>query len=348
MKTLLLTAVLSVAVAGLAPAADSTVIGLIETVRLGLAEKQTDKLVAKSLSKLKMTERLDPVVIEQLESEGAGPETMRELDRLLEDSSRKPKMAEPLPFPVPAQPALEEMQAVIKATAAYAIGYARSLPDFLCTQTVKRYQDVGVHGFWLLKDTLTLHLGYSDQKEEYKLVAMNNRPTSSSYESVGGAISEGEFGSMMFVVFDARSHAHIFWDHWTRVRGHPAQVYSYTIKMQDSSYKLTYGGRRGNVSTMAGAAGQVYIDPETHSVLRLTRTATEMSSTFPITLASTVLDYDYGEVGGRRFFLPTHATIRMDTREVRTRNDVEFSAYRKFAGESTISFGDPGEPPIKH
>lgn len=348
MKTLLLTAILSVISAGLAGAAETSVNGLIETVRSALAEKQADKQVAKSLSKLKMTERLDPVVIEQLESEGAGPEAMRELDRLLEDSARKPKSAEPLPFPIPDQPPLDEMRAVIKAAAAYAINYARNLPDFLCTQTVKRYQDVGVHGFWMLKDTLTLHLGYSDQKEEYKLVAMNNRPTSASYESVGGAISEGEFGSMMYVVFDPRSHAHMVWDHWTRVRGHAAQVYSYTIKMQDSSYKLTYGGRRGNVTTMAGAAGQVYIDPETHSVLRLTRNATEMSSTFPITFASTVLDYDYGEVGGRRFFLPTHATIRMDTREVRTRNDVEFTAYRKFAGESTISFGDPGEGPIKH
>jgi hypothetical protein len=117
--------------------------------------------------------------------------------------------------------------------------------------------------------------------------------------------------------------------------------------MANASYRITYGQGVDAETASAGAAGQVYIDPETHAVLRLTRTATDLPGDFPVILASSQLDYDYGEVGGKRFFLPTHATVRIDTRFVRTRNHVEFSNYRKFAGESTITFGDPGPPAIK-
>lgn len=84
----------------------------------------------------------------------------------------------------------------------------------------------------------------------------------------------------------------------------------------------------------------------TRAVLRVTRTATDLPADFPVILASSELDYEYGEVGGRRL-LTTRATVRMDTRFVRTRKDVEFGNYRKFPGESILSFGDPAAPVIK-
>jgi hypothetical protein len=50
--------------------------------------------------------------------------------------------------------------------------------------------------------------------------------------------------------------------------------------------------------------------------------------------------------------LPEHAETRLSTVDIHTRNMVEFTGYRKFEGESTISFDD-AEPPaapvkIKH
>ena len=44
---------------------------------------------------------------------------------------------------------------------------------------------------------------------------------------------------------------------------------------------------------------------------------------------------------GRQFLLPLRAQIRMATADLRTRNDVEFHSYRKFAAETSITFGDP-------
>jgi hypothetical protein len=67
------------------------------------------------------------------------------------------------------------------------------------------------------------------------------------------------------------------------------------------------------------------------------------------------LDYGSAEVGGRNFLLPLHAEVRMMPRDynIETRNDVEFTEFRKFTGESSISFGDSPDakpaaaPPVK-
>ena len=50
------------------------------------------------------------------------------------------------------------------------------------------------------------------------------------------------------------------------------------------------------------------------------------------------MDYDYAEVGGRRFLLPVRAESRIATVEGQTRNVIEFQDYRKFTSETSITF----------
>jgi hypothetical protein len=326
---------------------DATVNTLVAAVRAGLAAKQPDKALAKSVGKLKVGERIDAQVLEELESEGAGPATLEELARLQEESQgeRPPQAA--LPFTSPAKPTVEEMRIAVQAVRVYALGYAGSLPDFLCAQSVKRYEDRGPKGHWRLLDTLVLQLGYSEQREDYKLVSVNDHPAKESYAAMKGAVTQGEFGSMMYAVFHPASHARVTWDHWTKLHGRPVQVYAFAISRINSAYELAFGEGQMRESTMAGAAGEIYVNPENNTVVKLTRRATEVSPNFPITAASTVLTYEHADVGGRQYLLPVHAVARMETLYMRMRNEVDFTGYRKFSGESTISFGDPAEPVVK-
>jgi len=41
--------------------------------------------------------------------------------------------------------------------------------------------------------------------------------------------------------------------------------------------------------------------------------------------------------------LPLHAEVRIAAREISTRNEVEFRGYRKFSGESKITFEPTGK-----
>ena len=158
------------------------------------------------------------------------------------------------------------------------------------------------------------------------------------YESVGGVITEGEFGSLLSEVFDPQSAAEFHWDHWTTVRNRPAQVYSFRVPAARSHYRILVGGRGGRDETVAGQHGFVFLDGDTSRTVRIVAEADGIPRNFPVLSASTTLDYGFVEVGGRQFLLPLHADARMRTLQIESRNVVEFHSYKKFAADSTITF----------
>jgi hypothetical protein len=90
--------------------------------------------------------------------------------------------------------------------------------------------------------------------------------------------------------------------------------------------------------------GLIYVDQETHQVLRISLEAVDMPPTFPVKQASDTLDYDYNDVGGQQFLLPLKNKILINGSEVLTRNDNEYHLYHKYSAESAIQF-DTTETP---
>src|SRR5215467_14538558 len=83
------------------------------------------------------------------------------------------------------QPAVGPDELLKKARRA-ALTYTISLPDFICTQTVRRFEDPRGNYPGMRKDILTVTLSYSDHKEDYKLTAINGKPTEVDSLEVGG------------------------------------------------------------------------------------------------------------------------------------------------------------------
>jgi hypothetical protein len=83
--------------------------------------------------------------------------------------------------------------------------------------------------------------------------------------------------------------------------------------------------------------------------MRIAEDDEDIPAGFPIQRSTVVLDYDYADVGGRRFLLPLRSETRMDAGQLQNLNSVEFQAYRKFASDATVKFGssEPDRPPIK-
>lgn len=173
----------------------------------------------------------------------------------------------------------------------YALGFSKRLPDFLCTQVTRRYVDPTGLEFWRQTDTLTARLTYFEQKEDYKLVMVNNSVVNDlKYEAVGGASSTGEFGSMLREVFDPSSQARFEWQRWATLRGKRAHVFEYRVAQPNSKWHIDYDRR---MDIIAGYNGLVYVDANTNTVLRLTLVAEDIPPSFPVNEASTTLDYDY-------------------------------------------------------
>jgi hypothetical protein len=309
--------------------------------------KMSDNDVAKFLVKTKLSERLDDVTIEKLLAGGIGPKTLNAL-RTLRDQSQSQAKAKPPAAPpkveLPPVPNAMEQAAIIDEVREYALNYSKSLPNFLSTQVVRRYQ-AGVPGSrynprssepsWVQVDLLTLRLSYFDQKEEYKLILHNNSPTTQDYKSVGGATSTGEFGSLLRDIFEPRTHARFEWDGWARLRDQLVMAFHYNVEQANSQWGIEYERKEHIVPAYSG---RILIDKDTHVVLRVTLNADNIPLTFPVKMATTILDYDYTDISGHQFLLPLKSETQMSADGVLSRNDTEFRLYRKYSAEAEIKY----------
>jgi hypothetical protein len=94
----------------------------------------------------------------------------------------------------------------------------------------------------------------------------------------------------------------------------------------------------------------MWIDRELDRVLRFEQIATEIPANFPITAASSTIDYDWVPINERKYLLPTHSQILLTTNQVKfvlqSRNDVRFRSYQKFGAELKVidEVGEDDEP----
>jgi hypothetical protein len=104
---------------------------------------------------------------------------------------------------------------------------------------------------------------------------------------------------------------------------------------------------------VVGSRGRLWIDRELDRVLRFEQIATEIPPDFPITAASSLIDYDWVSINERKYLLPTHSEILLTTVNpkyvLQSRNDVRFRSYQKFGAELKVidEVGEDDEPPAK-
>ncbi len=317
--------------------------GFIESsVRL----RHDDQKVAAYLKRVQLTERLSDRVVEELIGLGAGARTINAL-RDLRDATQN--LAPPLavkvevkatPPPIP-PPSEEEQRVVIDKVTDYALEYDKRLPDFICAQVTRRYFDPTGLEFWSGSDTITARLTYFQNKEEKKVILVNNRYQDIDYDRLGGATSTGEFGSLLKEVFDPASHATFQWERWATLRGKRMYVFGYRVPRPYSKWKLVF---ERSVEDVPGYRGLIFVEKETLQVMRVTLEADDIEPSFPIQAASTKLDYDYADISGRSYLLPLRAEVRMRAGKQLSKNEVEFRMYRKFGAEAEIKFADLDAP----
>jgi hypothetical protein len=127
-----------------------TVDQLVSFVRSAIQRKQDDGEVATYLRKAHLSNRLEDQTIEELLTLGAGAKTVAVL-RVLRDSSARLSVASSPPpptevKPLPSPSAAEQKKALAEATE-YALNYEKNLPNFICTQVTRRFEDPAGGGF---------------------------------------------------------------------------------------------------------------------------------------------------------------------------------------------------------
>jgi hypothetical protein len=319
---------------------------LVMFIRSSVELKQPDRQVAEYLRKVKLTDKLDDRTIEDLQSAGVGPRTIAAMRELAEASAALQAAPPPPPKPVyvpPPPPSSEEQAKIIDEARQYALNYTKQLPNFICVQVTRRDVDPsGTGNNWYHSDTITARLSYNGT-ENYEVILHNNLPvTNTSMRQFGGATSEGEFGSMMYELFDPGTHADFSWDHWGKLRGRKTYVFAYDVQQQYSKYHVEADD---TMSVVPAYRGLVYVDEDTKMVVKIVMTPYDLPGGFPIHEISESLDYDLETIGDQQYMLPLKSVLTSRRDRQMTKNDIEFRLYRKFGTESTIKFETPDPLP---
>jgi hypothetical protein len=327
-----------------------TVAQLVVFIHSTIQLRQPDRQVAEYLHHVRLTNKLDNRTIEDLEGQGAGPKTVSALHELRDSSAALPVPPQPPPPPVvrPIAPpdAIEQGQ-ILDQVRDYALNYTRLLPDFICVQVTRRWIDSsGLETAWHHLDTITTRLSYFEQKEDYKVVLVDDRPVTTDLplELLGGTISAGEFGSMMKDIFAPESNTRFEWERWATLRGKRTYVVSYDIDQAHSRYHLI---ANRSLDIVTAYRGLIFIEKDSKAISRITLRAYGIPYSFPVHEVTTSLDYDSIKIGDTRFMLPLKAEITSRRGDESTRNDVEFRLYRKFGADTTIKFDTQEEGPVK-
>jgi hypothetical protein len=243
--------------------------------------------------------------------------------------------------------------ALLESARRVALNYARHLPDFICTEVVRRAGEWKGKDEWVPMDTVTLQLTYHNLKETYQILGRDGKPTKRRLDTLAGAFSQGEFGSTLRMIFDPESKTEFHWERWdlSGIRG--LAVFGYRVSAVNSHYGLVALTKEAIV----GFHGEVVVEPESGRTMRWT-VAAEPPANFPIAASETSMEYGMVEINGAEHLLPLHAQSLSTERAldpdavrrlpphqqdaaahpVRYRNVIEFRAYRKFSADARITF----------
>ena len=301
--------------------------------------KHPDQQVAATVKTLKLSEHLDAKTVEKLQGAGAGPRTVAALKEL--SAASVGQAAPPPPVPVVAAPTIPppsaaEQRRILAEVTANALAYTKGLPNFITTQITRRSVAPPATDRWQLEDTIQEQLSYVEGKENYKVTLVNNLPVKDvTHMQLGGAISSGEFATMLDQIFQPKTQTDFEWTRWATLRGRRMHVFSFRVKQVNSEYSIHDGG--SGRSIIAGYRGLIYADAETLMVMRI-KMDCEGLQDFPITKVGLEMDYDNIEISDVKYVLPLRFEVISGSSQYSAKNNVEFRRYQKFGAETVLSF----------
>lgn len=246
--------------------------------------------------------------------------------------------------PADSPPGAAEQNQILQRIGDYAGQYVDRLPNFICEQVISQFQAGRRGKHWRKGDTLSSKLMYNEGREERTLELVNNHPVHSTMRPWRTPlVTEGEFGMLLEDIFRASSNASFQWDRWETVEGKQLAVFNFSIDKQHSTLRLS-------LSDLAKAIvpyhGSIYADSESGEIWQVTNTVSEIPAAIQTKSLTTNINYGKIDIGGKNFLLPVHATVIVVTNVERVRNEIDFTGYRKFEAESSITYTpDPNSPP---
>lgn len=214
--------------------------------------------------------------------------------------------------------------------------FTKELPDFVVQQATTRYASSAVPARWRAVDTISAEVASVGGEETYRNVLLNGRPTEQPPEKTG-SWSTGEFVTTLQNLFSSRAAASFLPAGREEVLGRQASRYNFTVRQSNSHWELV---AQDGQSAAPAYSGTVWIDNESHRVLRIEQRTDAFPSGFPLSRGESTLQYAFLDIDGKSYLLPVRSETLVCAADgvSCTRNEITFQNYRKFSSDSTIRF----------
>jgi hypothetical protein len=229
---------------------------------------------------------------------------------------------------------------LIRRASDAAIDFTEGLPSYVTQEVMSRYASETHPARFEPLDVVSMAVVYENGKEDYRDIQVNGRSTNKSIEELGGAWSTGEFGTVLIDLFSPATAADFRYNRDSRTSGILAKLYDFSVTREHSHWQIHMGSQ----TYTPAFKGAVWIDPQTARVLRIEMEAFGFPDTFPTDHVESATDYQYIRLGdAKQYLLPVHAETLSCQRGSNfcSKNAIDFRNYHKYAGESTITFGNP-------
>ena len=335
---------------------------------------RTDADLARQISELQLGERLSPEKFERLNAKMPGAKSREALIALADVSAFLAPPAAETPS-VPA-PDVAEQRRIMGLVVGYVGKVIPQLPNFFATRVTTRFEDTPlmqnpVGGFIPhepihLLDETTAKVLYRDGREVVDSGSAKNKPQ----PMTAGLNTWGVFGPILGIVLVDAAQSNLVWSHWEQGANGLEAVFRYSVPKEKSHYEVNYccvaeqaAAASANVHPfrqLAGYHGEMSVDPETGTILRLTLEA-DMKTADPVVKAAIVVEYGTVEIGGSKYVCPVRSvsttlaqTVQVDPRykfavanalqPLKTSlSDTRFEHYHVFRVESRVVEGDVTE-----
>jgi hypothetical protein len=182
---------------------------------------------------------------------------------------------------------------------------------------------------------------------------VNGSPvTNRDHEKLGGATSEGEFGSMLYDIFNPATEAEFHWEKWATWRGHRMHVYSFEVTRERSRYDIYHGPSDRHV--VSAYKGLIYADAATKNVMRILMECVNLPMDFPIQAVTQELVYEIAKISDQPFLLPEKSELDSKENRYLVKNVISYHLYRKFSTDEKIIYDEipadkppDDKPPVK-
>lgn len=233
----------------------------------------------------------------------------------------------------------QSSQALLERARQWALSFTRKLPDFVCTQITKRFDNQGQEDTALKKrHDIVTKVQFVAGAESYLTLTVDGKPSQRHIREISGM---GEFGSTLQALFRPDSPARFFHEGESLVDGQPAVVFAVT---HPSGYQLYTGvlhdGTLQNF-VRVGYEGHIHIAKESAAVLRVAgKRIFGVPADFPVRQARFQIDYGPVDIEGNTHWLPVRSRdVLVGRRGWINQNENKWMNYRRFATRTTLDFG---------